>query len=137
MTNIQTENINSTSPKILCVDDEHAILSSLRRVFRRQGYNIMTASSGAEALTILESDDFDLLISDMRMPQINGDKLLSEAAQRWPDTARILLTGYSDLESTENAENQGEIYCRIDKPWDDEVLMGKVKEVLQVKNAAG
>ena len=83
MAELSKHHNGAISPKILCVDDEHAILSSLRRVFRREGYHIMTASSSAEALTVLENTSIDLLISDMHMPQISGDKLLSETAKRW------------------------------------------------------
>ncbi len=134
MTKLKAQGDQVVSPQILCVDDEHAILSSLRRIFRREGYKIITASSSAEALTILENKQIDLLITDMRMPQINGDKLLAEAAIRWPKTPRILLTGYSEIESTNRAESEGDIYCRIDKPWDDDELISKVNEVLHVNS---
>lgn len=131
---VKTEDAEKISPKILCVDDEHAILSSLRRIFRRQGYKIMTASSTVEALTFLEENDIDLLISDMRMPQMNGDKLLVEVANRWPETQRILLTGYAELEDANRAEDEGGIYCRIEKPWDDDDLINKVNQALLIKH---
>lgn len=120
-------------PTILCVDDEHAILSSLRRVFRREGYSIITASSGTEALTIMEKNEIDLLISDMRMPHMSGDQLLIEVARRWPETQRILLTGYSELDSATKAEDDGDIYCRVDKPWNEKNLLETVSQAIAVK----
>ncbi len=78
---------------ILCVDDEPQILSSLERLFRRQGYSVITATGGPEALQILTEKKIDLVISDMRMPEMTGAELLAESAKRWPDIVRILLTG--------------------------------------------
>ncbi len=85
---------------LMFVDDEANILSSLRRVFRPLGYRIFIAQSGAEGLALMEQENIDLVISDMRMPEMDGAEFLQQVTQRWPDTMRILLTGYADLTST-------------------------------------
>ena len=79
--------------RILCVDDEPNILSSLRRLLRPHGYQIVVASSGAEGLQLMEGQSFDLVVSDMRMPEMDGARFLELVRARWPDTVRILLTG--------------------------------------------
>ena len=121
----------ASPPCILLVDDEPSILSSLRRLFRPQGYRIQTAESGAEGLEILEREHIDLIISDMRMPEMDGATFLKQARSRWPKTIRILLTGYADITSTVAAINQGEIYRYIAKPWDDSEIITIVREALE------
>lgn len=123
----------SNPATILCVDDEPQILSSLKRFFRRARYNVLTANSGAEALQVLEKEKVDLVISDMRMPEMTGAELLAESAKRWPDTFRILLTGYADLESSVAAINEGKIYRYLSKPWDEEALSFAVESALEQK----
>ena len=83
--------------RILCVDDEANILSALRRLFRQNGYTISVAGGGAEGLEILETQEFDLVISDMRMPEMDGARFLEQVFKRYPETVRILLTGYADI----------------------------------------
>jgi len=116
---------------LLFVDDEPSILSALRRLFRPQGYRILVAESGMAGLSILEQETVDLIISDMRMPEMDGATFLKEARQRWPDTMRILLTGYADVTSTVAAINDGEIYRYISKPWDDNEIVNTVREALE------
>lgn len=118
---------------ILCVDDEPQILSSLKRFFRRARYNVLIANDGTEALQVLEKEKVDLIISDMRMPEMTGAELLAQSAQRWPDIMRILLTGYADVESSIAAINEGRIYRYLSKPWDDEVLKTTVESALEYK----
>ncbi|QKQ27199.1 response regulator [Candidatus Reidiella endopervernicosa] len=107
------------SATLLFVDDEPNIVSSLRRLFRPLGYKILTANNGEEGLAVLEQNSVYLVISDMRMPVMDGATFLAKAAERWPDTMRILLTGYADMESTISAINQGKIYKYFSKPWED------------------
>lgn len=114
--------LSSAPMNLLFVDDEANILKALKRLFRSAEYQIFTAESGAEGLEILSQNPIDLVISDMRMPQMDGAEFLTKAAERWPDTLRILLTGYADLESTVSAVNNGRIYCYCSKPWDDNDL---------------
>ena len=116
---------------LLLVDDEPSILSSLRRLFRPQGYRILSAESGAAALALLEKESVQLVISDMRMPEMDGATLLREVRSRWPGIMRILLTGYADITSTIAAINHGEIYRYIAKPWDDAEMLGIVREALE------
>ncbi len=112
-----------TVPTLLFVDDEPSILSALRRLCRPRGYRVLTAESGAAALEVLEQGPVDLIVSDMRMPKMDGAELLSIVRQRWPAVLRLLLTGYADIGSTIAAINQGEIHRYIAKPWDDQELL--------------
>lgn len=121
----------AAGPTLLFVDDEPSILSALRRVCRPQGYRVLTADSGAAALALLEHETVDLIVSDMRMPQMDGARLLDEVRQRWPEVVRVLLTGYADIGSTIAAINQGEIHRYIAKPWDDQELLLSLREGLE------
>lgn len=122
---------NESKPSVVIVDDEQNILSSLQRMLHTEGYHIRTATSGFEALVLLEECDADLIVSDMRMPRMDGAEFLRQVAQKWPDTARILLTGYADLRSTIKAINAGNIYKYISKPWEDYDLKLQVKLALE------
>jgi response regulator RpfG family c-di-GMP phosphodiesterase len=122
------------APRILCVDDEPSILSALKRLFRPDGYTIFTATSGAEGLALLEKEPVDLIISDMRMPEMNGAQFLEKVFERWPDTKRLLLTGYADASSTIAAINQGKIFRYISKPWNDDELIITVRQSLSHRN---
>lgn len=117
--------------RILCVDDEPNILSSLRRLLRPHGYQVVVANSGKEGLEVLKQESIDLVISDMRMPEMNGAEFLRQARQHWPDTVRLLLTGYSDVQSIIEAINQGEIYRYITKPWDENDILLIVRQALE------
>ena len=119
------------SATLLFVDDEPSILSALRRLFRPQGYRIFVAEGGAAGLALLETEKVDLIISDMRMPEMDGATFLKEVRKRWPETMRILLTGYADVTSTVAAINEGEIYRYIAKPWDDIEIVKTVQEALE------
>lgn len=118
---------------LLFIDDEANILAALKRLFRPLGYNILTAESGAEALALLEQETVDLVVCDMRMPAMTGAEVLEQARLKWPDVVRILLTGYSDLESTVAAINRGEIYRYIAKPWNDNDIALTVRDALEHK----
>jgi len=116
---------------ILCVDDEPNILSSLRRLFRGKGYEVLTAISGAQGLELLQQQPVDLVISDMRMPEMDGARFLAQVREHWPNTVRLLLTGYSDVQSIQDAINCGEIYRYITKPWDDNDILLIVRHALE------
>lgn len=118
---------------VLCVDDEPNILSSLRRLFRAKGYRVLVAESGAAGLRVLATEAVDLVISDMRMPEMDGAHFLELVRARWPDTIRILLTGYADVSSIIEAINRGEIYRYIAKPWDDNDMLLVVRDALERK----
>ena len=133
---METETADTpTSPPatLLFVDDEQNILSSLKRLFRPLGYTIHTANSGTEALSVLEKETVDIVVSDMRMPEMDGAQLLEQIATRWPNTVRILLTGYADIASTIAAVNQGGIWKYVSKPWDDNDLKQSVHNALERK----
>lgn len=119
---------------LLIVDDEAGILSSLRRLLRPFGYRIFTAESGAQGLEIMEREAVDLVISDMRMPEMNGAQFLEKVRAKWPDTVRILLTGYAEISATIDAINKGQIYRYISKPWDDNDITLIIKYALQQKS---
>lgn len=123
----------NASTTLLFVDDEASILSSLRRLFRQQGYRILTAGSGAEGLQVLEKEPVDLVISDMRMPEMDGAQFLEHVRAVHPGVVRILLTGYADIASTIAAINRGEIYRYIAKPWDDNEIVLTIKDALERK----
>ena len=120
-----------TATTVLLVDDEPGILSSLRRLLRPAGYRIFTAESGKAGLEVLEHEPVDLVISDMRMPEMDGAQFLEQVRNRWPKTTRILLTGYADVASTIAAINRGEIYRYVSKPWDDDDLKLVVRDALE------
>jgi response regulator RpfG family c-di-GMP phosphodiesterase len=115
---------------LLLVDDEPSVLSALRRLFRTPGYTTLLATSGAEALTLLREHAVDLVISDMRMPGMDGTTLLEAVRLHDPAIVRILLTGYSDISSTIAAINRGAIHRYFSKPWNDQEMLLAVREAL-------
>jgi response regulator RpfG family c-di-GMP phosphodiesterase len=121
---------------LLFVDDEQNILSALNRLFRKSGHRILTATSGARGLEILEQEPVDLVVSDMRMPEMDGAAFLEQVYRRWPDVTRLLLTGYSDIESTIAAVNKGQIYRYLQKPWEEYDLQLTVHHALEAKRLA-
>jgi len=108
--------MNTATATLLFVDDEERILRSLEMAFRHR-YRVLTAIDGATALSLLAKEKVDVIISDQKMPRMCGVELLREAKQRWPDTLRILLTGYAELSSVAGAINEGEIFRYVQKPW--------------------
>jgi response regulator RpfG family c-di-GMP phosphodiesterase len=116
---------------VLCVDDELDIIYAMKRLLRKQNYNLLFASSGKKALEIMKQNDVHLIISDMRMPAMSGAELLEKVATSYPNSYRILLTGYADMESTVSAINKGKILKYIQKPWDNEELISSIEEGLE------
>ena len=116
---------------VLCVDDEPNILSAIRRVFRGSGYRVLVAESGQQALQMLASEPVHLIISDMRMPVMDGAQLLEQVRKQWPAVARMLLTGHADVSSTVAAINRGEIFRYITKPWNEDELLLAAREALE------
>lgn len=121
---------NNVRARLLFVDDEPSILNALKRIFRTKGYEILTATSGKEGLALLEQHRADLVLSDMRMPEMDGAQFLEQVFTRWPDTKRILLTGYADASATIAAINQGKIWRYVAKPWNDDELILTVQQAL-------
>jgi response regulator RpfG family c-di-GMP phosphodiesterase len=113
---------------LLLVDDEENILRALTRVFRRDGYNLLTATSGAAGLDLLAQHAVGVVISDQRMPEMNGVEFLNHVKKQQPDTLRIVLSGYTELKSITDAINQGAVYKFLTKPWEDDLLRMNVDE---------
>ena len=118
--------------RILCVDDEQNVLRSLTRLFLDDPYEILTAPSGAEGLLILnQCGTVPVVISDYRMPGMNGVEFLSEVRKRWPETVRIVLSGYADTGAIVSAINEGQIYRFVAKPWNEDELRVNVANALE------
>lgn len=117
--------------RILCVDDEINVLRSIERLFLDEDYEILNATSGAEGLEIMRKvSPVQIVISDYRMPGMNGVDFLKEVYSHWPDTVRIMLSGYADAAAIVSAVNEGQIYRFIPKPWDDNELRMTVSNAL-------
>jgi diguanylate cyclase (GGDEF)-like protein/PAS domain S-box-containing protein len=121
---------------LLLVDDEENIVSSLKRLFRRDGYHIVTAYSAAEGLQRLTEVDVDVIVSDQRMPGMTGVEFLRRAKDLYPDTVRMVLSGFTELQSIIDAVNEGAIYKFLTKPWDDARLRAHVAEAFLHKEMA-
>ncbi|WP_168926811.1 response regulator [Nitrincola schmidtii] len=119
--------------QVLCVDDEPSILRSLRRLLPKQYYEVFIAESGQAGLEILKQQTIDLVISDMRMPLMSGAEFLEQVATLYPDTVRILLTGYADIDSTIKAVNRGRIHRYVQKPWDTDDLLSSLEQEMESK----
>ncbi|MHC8409808.1 HD domain-containing phosphohydrolase [Pseudomonas sp. Hz4] len=117
-------------PKVLLVDDEESILNSLRRLLRGQPYEVLLATSGAQALEIMEQQSIDLVMTDARMPNMDGATLLAHIHRLYPTTTRILLTGYADMPTIIKAINEGKIHRYISKPWNDEEMLLTLRQSL-------
>lgn len=117
---------------ILCVDDENDNLDALERIFRSK-YKVLRANSGTEALHILDQypDPVPVIITDQRMPQMTGVEFLEKSILKRPDSIRILLTGYTDMESVVSAINTGQIYRYLNKPWDPVDLVATVERAIE------
>ena len=120
---------------LLLVDDEANILSALSRTLRRDGYHILTASGADEAFDVLAREPVHVIVSDQRMPGMNGTELLSKVKDMHPETVRIVLSGYTDLGVVTEAINQGAIYKFLTKPWNDEELRRQIQDAFRTQKA--
>ena len=128
--------VSATDEKLrtlLLVDDEINILSSLKRLLRRDGYNILQANSGQEGLDLLARNSVDVIVSDQRMPGMTGVEFLREVKKFYPDTVRIVLSGYTELQSVTDAINEGAIYKFLTKPWEDNLIRGHIEDAFKHK----
>lgn len=116
---------------LLLVDDEKNILNALTRLLRRDGYRILTAASPAQAFDLLAQHQIHVIVSDQRMPDMSGTEFFSKVKDMYPDTVRIILSGYTDLKSVTQAINHGAIYKFITKPWDDEELRKEIEHAFK------
>jgi diguanylate cyclase (GGDEF)-like protein/PAS domain S-box-containing protein len=107
---------------LLVVDDDVNVLASLHRLFRRDNYRVLTAASPAEAFELLALHRVQVILCDQRMPVMSGTEFLSKVKEMYPDTIRIILSGYTGVESVLDSINRGAIYRFYTKPWDDNEL---------------
>jgi len=102
---------------VLFVDDEEPILRSLKRGLMDEPYSCLFASSGKEALKVIEQNEVHVLVTDMRMPEMGGLELLKIVKEKHPQIVRVVLSGYTQIGTLLTAINQGEIFKYITKPW--------------------
>ena len=121
---------------LLLVDDEANVLSALKRLLRRDGYQILVAGDGAQGLAVLRDHPVDIIVSDQRMPGMSGVEFLRQAKTLYPDTIRIVLSGYTELQSVTDAINEGAVYRFLTKPWDDNQLRNFIREAFEHKELA-
>ncbi len=118
--------------RIMLVDDDENILNALQRVLKRQkNWKVESFVSPVEALQRASTHSFDVIISDYRMPDMNGAELLGKIKELQPQSVRMVLSGYADLESVLNAINQAEIYRFVSKPWQDYELITVICKALE------
>lgn len=115
---------------ILCVDDENDNVEALERLLRKK-YHVLKATSGAEGLDVLKKEKVSLIISDQRMPKMTGVQFLTKSMKICPEAIRILLTGYTDIESVIDAINSGQVYRYVTKPWDPVDLANTVDKAIE------
>lgn len=119
--------------RILFVDDEENVLKALKRLFMDEDYEILTANTGPAGLAILEkAPEVQVIISDYRMPEMNGVEFLQQVHKRWPETVRIVLSGFADTASVVSAINEGQIYKFIPKPWNDDDLKVTIAKAVEL-----
>ena len=125
------QNLNKS--RILFVDDEPEILRSLERITKKLDAVILTASSGQDALDLINECPVDVIVSDFNMPNMDGNQLLEQVAKISPETVRMVLTGHGDMEMIVNLINNGHIWGFLQKPWDNFDLIIKLQQALQLQ----
>ena len=113
--NMDSQANSTTRATVLFVDDEERVVNLLRMIFRTQ-YDVLVATSGAQALQIIKERRVDVLVTDQRMPGMTGIELLTQARECSPHTIRLLLTGYTDLAAIVGSVNEGEVFRFLNKP---------------------
>jgi CheY-like chemotaxis protein len=117
--------------KVLVVDDEPQVAHALRRLLKREGFDVQVAFNGAEALERLKEFSPDIVLSDFRMPGMTGGELLQQVKRSHPLALRLIISGYADFKSVVASVNEGEICRFISKPWDDAELVTYLKGLLR------
>ena len=118
-------------PYILCVDDEPGIVRAIRRILKPEPVNVLIAASGQEGLEILRKQPVSLILTDYRMPEMNGIEFLEQAAPLCPDAFRMILTGYAEAHVLVEAVNRGQIYKILYKPFQEEDIKLTVRSGLE------
>lgn len=122
---------------ILFVDDERAVLRSLYRMFRERGYEIFLADNGEDALKVFANNDVDLVVADMRMPNMNGHQLLRKVKERHPGVMRLILSGYAQEQEIFKSLLDGSARMYVLKPWDNATLLQIVENIFQIRDVLG
>jgi CheY-like chemotaxis protein len=123
------------SRSLLFVDDEESILRLLTRILRGEGYDIHTATSAEHALQILAQTPIAVVVSDQRLPGMSGTEFLRRVRALYPETVRIVLSGYADIESVTSAINDGAIYKFLTKPWEEDALRSDLRHAFRMFDA--
>jgi len=116
---------------VLYIDDEIHNLNSFKAAFRRD-FNIYVAQSAREGRKILEQNEIAVIVTDQRMPVMTGIEFLESIIPVYPDTIRILLTGFSDINAVMDAINRGQVYKYLVKPWADEELKMYIQNAIEI-----
>lgn len=127
-------NLHLEQAKILFVDDESDVLNALKRLTRKLDADCLFASSGAAGLELLEQQQIDIVVSDMKMPEMDGVEFLAEVANLYPETIRIVLTGYADQGMMMDSINAGRVWGYLQKPWDNDDLLLTLNQALITRN---
>jgi response regulator RpfG family c-di-GMP phosphodiesterase len=123
--------MNGYQHTVLFVDDEDNILRSLKRLLRKEGYRLLTATSGVDGLEMLNEHDVHLVVTDQRMPGMSGTDFLAKVKEKYPEVIRIVLSGYTEVDSITESINKGHIYKFMLKPWNDQNLKLEIKQALE------
>jgi len=122
--------MNNQLPNIIIIDDDELVLKSLQRVLQSESYCLWATTSAKKALSLLTSQETAVIVSDHRMPNMSGIEVLEEAKKVSPDTVRILLTGFADVELAQEAINYCSIYKLLFKPWNDQELKETINSAI-------
>jgi response regulator RpfG family c-di-GMP phosphodiesterase len=123
--------MNDFQHTILFVDDEENILHSLKRLLRKEGYRILTATCGTDGLEMLKEYDVHLVVTDQRMPGMSGTEFLAKVKENYPEVIRVVLSGYTEVDTITESINKGHIYKFMLKPWNDQNLKLEIKQALE------
>ena len=118
--------------KILLVDDESSVLRVLRRILFDEPWEVFTAPSGRDALKMVYEHDFAVVVSDYKMPHMNGVDLLREVKRISPFSVRMILSGFADTHAVVEAINEGEVYRFVPKPWDNQELVNIIRQGVEL-----
>lgn len=123
--------MTDSAQSILLLDDEENILRALRRLLYKDGYKVFIATNAEDAFELLASHPIQVVISDQRMPKMSGTEFLSQVKSMYPDTIRMVLSGYADVQAVNKAIDEGGIHKFMTKPWDDQQLRTEIKQAFQ------
>lgn len=133
-----SENITATTNEnchevltLLCIDDDKQVLRSLLRLFRAEPFKVLTAETSEDAFALLASEAVHVVMADQRMPDMSGVEFLSQVKINYPDTVRLVLSGYSDVNSILASINRGEVYRFLGKPWQDDELKTTLQQCFE------